>query len=98
MIGIFGGADSAWSPDKEDPKPEDLHSEWSGGRYMQLMRRWQSVFPDADPAALEQDRGPEVQSGKYCWPPVAGVPVAPTCKLVDPRTVDEFHEDQQKPG
>ncbi len=98
MIGIFGGADSAWSPDKDDPKPEDLHSEWAGGKFMQLMRRWQSVFADADPAALEHDRGPEVQSGKYCWPPVAGVPVAPTCKLVDPRTVDAFHEDQQQPA
>lgn len=96
MIGIFGGADSAWSPDKPDPKPEDLHSEWSGGKLVQLMRRWQSIFADADPAALEQDRGPEVQSGKYCWPPFAGVPVAPTCTLVDPRTVDAFHEDQHQ--
>lgn len=98
LLGIFGGADCAWSPDKADPAPEDLHSEWIGGKLMRLMRRWQARFPDADPAALERDRGPEVQSGKYCWPPVAGVPVVPTCKLVDPRTVDAFNEDRQPPA
>lgn len=94
LLGIFGGADCAWSPDRPDPKPEDSHSEWANGKLTQLMRRWQGRFADADPAALEQDRGPEVQSGKYCWPPHAGVPVAPT-SLIDPRTVDAFHEDQQ---
>jgi len=95
MLGIFGGADCAWSPDKPDPKPEDAHSEWSNGKLIELMRRWQGKFPDADPAGLDADRGPEVQDGKYCWPPFAGVPVTRSCMLIDPRTVDSFHEDQQ---
>ncbi len=94
LLGIFGGADCAWSPDKPDPKPEDAHSEWASGKVAALMRRWQGKFPDADPGAIDRDRGPEVQSGKYCWPPHAGLPVAYTCRLVDPRTVDAFHEDR----
>ena len=36
------------------------------------------LFPDADPEAINADRGPEVEAGIYCWAPQAGQPVAPT--------------------
>jgi hypothetical protein len=46
-------------------------------RFEREMRSWQTLFPDADPAAIDIDRGSEAMSGRYAWPPFAGKPVSP---------------------
>ncbi len=94
LIGIYGGAEYAWSPTRKEYEPTDIHGEWARGLMQRKMRKWQAAFPDADPRMIDLDRGPEVFDGKYCWPPLAGIPVAPTAMLIDPRTVDPFHEDR----
>ena len=48
---------------KEDPLGEHLRQ-----RIEQEMRSWQLIFPDATPAAINADRGPEVQTGRLLWP------------------------------
>lgn len=97
LIGIYGGSNYAWNPNQPGPGENDGHSEWHRGQMTKKMRQWQVAFRDADPNALDFDRGPEVYDGHYTWPPLAGVPVAPTALLVDPRTVDAFHESEAKP-
>lgn len=94
LIGIYGGSNYAWNPDQPGPGENDSHSEWHRGQMTKKMRQWQTAFRDADPNALDFDRGPEVYDGHYVWPPLAGVPVAATALLVDPRTVDAFHESE----
>ena len=84
MITLYGGANYAWTP----TRPARAKSDIAGERLDQLlerhMRSWQLVFPDASPAALDADRGPEVKTGRYVWPPFAGRPVAPTVDFVAP--------------
>jgi len=84
MIGLYGGAEYAWSPESPGPRPEDPHGEWQRGKLQINMRKWQAKFPDANPHAIDLDRGPEAFHGKYCWPPFAGLPVAPTALLIGP--------------
>lgn len=79
--GDYGGTNLAWSPfaikyPSDDPR--DGLGERTRQRINQQMRSWQTIFPDADPAAINTDRGPEVKSGYYQWLPYAGKPVAPT--------------------
>jgi hypothetical protein len=50
------------------------------------MRQWQILFPDADPNAINADRGPEVELGRYLWPPRAGEAVAPTADFFPDET------------
>jgi len=81
LITLYGGANLAWSPfaikyPSDDPR--DGLGERTRQRINQQMRSWQTIFPDADPAAINTDRGPEVKSGYYQFLPYAGKPVAPT--------------------
>ncbi len=80
LIGLYAGADSAWSPDTPPPpNPDrDPHSEFQRGRIAGRMRAWQVAFRDADADAINRDRGPEVQKGLIAWGANAGQPVAPT--------------------
>ena len=55
------------------------------GRALQLgLPAWQAKFQDADPEAINKDRGPEVVAGFYCWGNRAGKPVAPTATMRAP--------------
>lgn len=78
MLGLYGGACYSWNPDKpankeNDPIFEDVRS-WM----LRRMRHWQGYFADADPAAIDLDRGYPVASGFYVGGPLLGTPVAPT--------------------
>ena len=84
FIGLYLGADYAWSPAtpkdrKNDPYDEGLRAD--AGR---LMRRWQAAFRDADDEHMRRDRGPQVFRGYYCWGRRAGRPVAPTVEMARP--------------
>jgi hypothetical protein len=87
---VYGGAQFAWSPThsrkiKNDPLGEKQ-------RYLveNQMRSWQVLFPEATPAAIDTDRGPEVHEGRYVWPPLAGKAVAPTMDFVVPKTSPDY--------
>jgi len=90
LLGLYGGADCAWSPntpvklsDKSDEVGEILE-----GEVMSRMRIWQAKFKDADPEAIDHDRGPEVFSGFYLWGRRAGKKVARTVGL---KTTEEIN-------
>ncbi len=85
ILGFYGGADCAWVADVPGPAEDDLLSERERGLMRLRMRRWQNVFRDADPDAINLDRGQEALSGLWCWGPHAGKPVAPTAAMRDPR-------------
>jgi hypothetical protein len=80
LIGLYAGADYAWSP--ESPPTRDLQKDrYSENRRSEISRRmrvWQAVIRDADAEAINRDRGPEVFLGRYCWGKRAGHPAAPT--------------------
>ena len=91
LLGLFGGADYAWSPDtpvKQSTKSDDV-GEILDGEVGIRMRRWQARFKDADPEAIDKDRGPEVVEGFYCWGDKAGQPVAPTALMRVPGQDDK---------
>lgn len=93
LIGLYAGADSAWSPDTPPaPNPDrDPHSEYQRGGIATRMRAWQIAFKDADAEAINRDRGPEVQKGLIAWGDQAGQPVAPT--VLWSRTVNHGGQD-----
>lgn len=78
LITIFAGADYAWSPDTPLDLPGDFYEERLRGMLVRRMKYWQAHFPEADGAALDIDRGPEVLMGRYCFPPRMGEAVGPT--------------------
>jgi N-acetyl-beta-hexosaminidase len=78
ILTLYGGAQFAWTPKSPVRKEDDPLGENQRNLMTFRMRMWQRLFPDADPRAIDADRGPEVVSGKYMWPPLAGRPVAPT--------------------
>jgi hypothetical protein len=81
ILGLYGGANYAWSPENPEP-PEPVESDQFWERfYLEMglrMRRWQVEFRDADDEAMRKDRGPYVFRGVYWWGKRAGRPVAPT--------------------
>lgn len=83
---LYCGADMAWKPvarSKGDPTGEKY-------RYAKdhEVRKWQLIFPVANPDAINKDRGPEAKTGRYCWPPRAGEPVcAPIMNWTVPKAV-----------
>ncbi len=84
MIGLYAGADYAWTPltprrHKDDPADEMLR----GGIGVR-MRKWQAALRDADDEAIRRDRGAQVYRGRYCWGKRAGRPVAPTVDFAPP--------------
>ncbi len=79
LVGIFGGADYAWTP--ETPVVEQTYNEFRERLHCDMlfrMKNWQSVFADADPDAIRFDTGFEVFRGFYITGPLAGRRVAPT--------------------
>jgi hypothetical protein len=78
LITAYVGADCAWSPATPAHVPGPAPVESLRNALDQQMRQWQILFPEADPAAINADRGPEVELGRYMWPPRAGEAVAPT--------------------
>lgn len=89
LVTLYGGACFAWTPEAQVRARNDS----TGERMRQLidrqMRSWQIVFPDAGEAAINEDRGPEVKTGRYVWPPFAGKPVAPTVDFGKPKGVTQ---------
>lgn len=91
MLGLYGGADFAWSPATpvRQTRRADATTEFFQGEVGQRMRRWQRLFPDADHEAINCDRGPEVEAGCYCWGARAGQPVAPSVLARDAPVADD---------
>jgi len=81
LITLYAGSDCIWAPPLAAPPDEPFAVEKRRNAYDQQMRLWQVLFPDADPNAIDADRGPEVESGHYVWPPNAGEAVAPTAEF-----------------
>jgi Glycosyl hydrolase family 20, catalytic domain/Glycosyl hydrolase family 20, domain 2 len=84
IIGLYVGADYAWTPDSPGPRKNDLYDEGLRADTGRRMRRWQALFKDADAEALAADRGPHVHQGYYQWGRLAGKPVAPTVEMAKP--------------
>lgn len=82
---LYGGAAFAWSPEAPKRGKDDLLGERMRQIFDRHMRSWQIIFPVADPAAINLDRGPEVKTGRYCWPPLFNKVVAPTVDFIAPR-------------
>lgn len=80
LLGLYGGADAAWSPFTQTLERNKKHctGEYIRGQVYVRMRDWQAKFKDGDTEAIDADRGPEVYKGYYCWGEKAGQPVAPT--------------------
>lgn len=88
LITAYAGADFAWSPATPARGEGPAAGETLRNALDQQMRQWQVLFPDADPAAINADRGPEVELGRYLWPPRAREAVAPTADFnPDAKTV-----------
>jgi len=85
LITLYGGAAYAWAPARASTERNDPLGEKLRYRRDQEMRSWQILFPDAGPAAIDADRGPEVKSGRYVWPPWAGKPVSPVMDFAPPK-------------
>jgi len=86
LITLYGGSDFAWNPQPPIPFKKDPLGELLRQHLDRQMRDWQLIFPDALPAAINADRGPEVKTGHYAWPPLAGKSVAPTVDFRAPST------------
>ncbi len=86
LLGLYGGADAAWSPETPTLERSKGHStgEYIRGKVSFRMRDWQAKFKDGGPEAINADRGPEVYRGFYCWGAKAGQPVAPTVTFRPP--------------
>jgi hypothetical protein len=84
LLGLYGGADYSWNPFTAWSRENDPVREDQRGFTALRMRKWQALFPDAEPEALNADRGPEVSAGLYCWGPMMGKAAAPTADW-DPR-------------
>jgi len=85
LLGLYAGADYAWSPATPKDRPDDPYDEKLRGEIGALMRKWQAAFRDADDEAIRRDRGPQVASGYYLWGKRAGRPVAPTVEFARPQ-------------
>lgn len=81
LVTLYAGSNYAWSPATPRSPENDPLGERLRQQIDRQMRDWQLLFPDADPEALRLDRGPEVRTGRYVWPPLSGKPVAPTAIL-----------------
>ena len=78
LVGLYGGADFAWTPGTPELKENDSMGESLRAAIKGKMRKWQVIFPDAAATNINTDRGPETFLGKFVWPPMAQKPVAPT--------------------
>jgi hypothetical protein len=90
LIGLYAGADYAWSPETPSDRPDDPYDEKLRGEMGRQMLRWQAAFRDADDVEMRRDRGPHVAQGYYCWGRRAGRPVAPTVEMARPEAGGAF--------
>ena len=86
LVGVYAGADYAWTPRTPETLEQDPLGEKLRGRILHGMKQWQTAFPEARSDRIRADMGAEVHRGFYVTGPLAGKPVAPTCTLPDPRT------------
>ena len=78
MICVYHGAECAWNPlMARETLPDKTYSEGAWGFLGLQMKFWQSIFPDADPTAIDQERGEEVLMGAYRWGERRGSPCVP---------------------
>jgi hypothetical protein len=90
LVGIFGGAEFAWSPQSPELAEKDNeHRERDRAEMMDRMKPWQQVFADANEAAIRLDMGFEAQRGFWINGPMAGRAVAPTAEMETPPRPDE---------
>jgi len=96
LMTLYGGAGLAWSPVATKREPNDITGEFLRNRLDFEMQHWQVLFPDADPRAIDADRGREVRAGRDPWSPLPAVeiPVAPTVEFVPPQTQAERRAGQ----
>lgn len=85
LVTLYGGAGFAWTPNAQVRARNDGTGERLRQQIDRQMRSWQIIFPDADATAINEDRGPEVKTGRYVWPPFAGKAVAPTVDFGKPK-------------
>lgn len=86
LITLYGGAGYVWKPDLSTDAETPAAVELRRNTLDQQMRQWQVLYPDADPGAINDDRGPEVELGRYVWAPRAGEAVAPTAEFFPDET------------
>ncbi|PCJ58001.1 MAG: hypothetical protein COA79_14615 [Planctomycetota bacterium] len=97
MAGLYGGANCAWNPKAPNLnyQKNDTYREKSYGLLEWYMRTWQQIFQDADTEAINEDRGPEVNRGFFCWGKNAGKEVAPTANLTFERDMTDAENMEQ---
>jgi len=79
LVSLYAGSNSLWNPQACcQPEKNDLYREYLTGQLVRQMMSWQTLFSDAEPAAIVKDRGPSVYIGYYVSGPKAGWPAAPT--------------------
>lgn len=75
---IYFGSHCIWNPlGARDLLPPDQYPEDAYGTIATEMKHWQALFPDADPEAINSDRGEEVFMGTWRWGEKHGQPVLP---------------------
>lgn len=77
LVGVYAGADYLWTPLTPNDRDNDPYNEQLRADILTNMRKWQIVFPDANPDQLALDQGLEVHLGRYVWPPFANKAVTP---------------------
>ena len=82
MAGTFFGGACAWNPVEAErllrrDMAIDVDFEAAVATITHFTRTWQSTCRDADPDAINADRGDEVLMGKYRWGSKRNQPVAP---------------------
>jgi hypothetical protein len=94
LVGIYGGAEFAWSPQSPDLAHKDNElRERDRGEMMERMKAWQKRFTDGEESAIRMDMGFEAQKGIWVNGPLAGRPVAPTAVMqAPPRPEEGFGE------
>ncbi len=89
LLGVFGGADYAWTPQSPVLEEKDARfRERLVGQVLVRMKKWQAAFADGDDGAIRLDTGSEVGAGVYRGGPWAGQAVAPTALMKEPPPLD----------
>jgi hypothetical protein len=78
FISLFAGAFYAWNPNAKTEFSDVEDYERFDQLAFPAMLRFQTLFPDANPDRIVEDRGPNVFNGFYIWGENHGKPVAPT--------------------
>ncbi|MBN1865602.1 MAG: family 20 glycosylhydrolase, partial [Victivallales bacterium] len=93
LIGIYVGANYAWSPEAVPEVSENLPHDKHRGIYLRLMKDWQGYFKDADRDMLLRQRGPEVFNGRFVGTDKHNIPVSPTTEFLQAFNKSRGHHD-----